>query len=263
MTMERKTLLSRTGKQKYLLKKMDIVLDKVKEKFTKEEQEWYLTGFKSFLEYDPLQDFVIDLDDVWEWIGFNRINAAKRLLTKHFKEGDDYKILDDNGAKEETRGGHNKERILMNVNTFKKLCLKSNTKKADRIYDYYIKLESLQFETLQEKIEQIAYEKQQELNKVEYEKREELKRISSNNVENLYKYKDYIRELEDKNKKDNQLANKPDSRLEKEMILAEKQMKLLEIKERDKQRKENEDIKKLKEDIKKLKEENKKLKRKN
>lgn len=153
---------------------MDVVLDKVKEKFTKEEQEWYLTGFKSFLEHDPLHDFVIDLDDVWEWIGFKNKGNCKRSLEKYFEEDKDYKILDDNGANYQDATGFVKERILMNVNTFKKLCLKSNTKKADRIYDYYIKLESLQFETLQEKIEQIAYEKQQEL-----------KMISANNEENI------------------------------------------------------------------------------
>ena len=35
----------------------------------------------------------------------------------------------------------------MTINTFKKLCLKSNTKKADEINDYFIKLE----ESLQER----------------------------------------------------------------------------------------------------------------
>jgi hypothetical protein len=40
-----------------------------------------------------------------------------------------------------TRGGHNKETLLLSVKTFKSLCLKACTKQADKIHEYYIKLE--------------------------------------------------------------------------------------------------------------------------
>jgi phage anti-repressor protein len=46
--------------------------------------------------------------------------------------------------------GMNKEQIMLTVNTFKKFCLKANTKKADEIHDYYIKLEELLHETVEE-----------------------------------------------------------------------------------------------------------------
>ena len=39
---------------------------------------------------------------------------------------------------------------MLNINTFKKFCLKAGTKKADEIHDYFIKLEELLLETLQE-----------------------------------------------------------------------------------------------------------------
>ena len=42
------------------------------------------------------------------------------------------------GAKTDTRGGHNKETIMLNIETFKKFCLKAGTKKADEIHEYYI-----------------------------------------------------------------------------------------------------------------------------
>ena len=44
---------------------------------------------------------------------------------------------------DKTHGGHNKETFMLNVETFKKFCLKAGTKKADEIHDYYIKLEEL------------------------------------------------------------------------------------------------------------------------
>ena len=39
------------------------------------------------------------------------------------------------------RGGHNREVIMMNRFYFTKFCLKSCTKKADEIHDYFIKFE--------------------------------------------------------------------------------------------------------------------------
>jgi len=47
-------------------------------------------------------------------------------------------------------GGLNKEQILMTVETFKKFCMKARTDKADEIHDYYVKLENLLHETLEE-----------------------------------------------------------------------------------------------------------------
>ena len=60
------------------------------------------------------------------------------------------KFAEDSAAKKEGRGGHNKEIIMLNVDTFKKFCLKSETKKADEIHDYFIKLEQILQEILQE-----------------------------------------------------------------------------------------------------------------
>lgn len=54
----------------------------------------------------------------------------------------------------------------MTVNTFKKLCLKSNTKKADEIHDYFIKLEESLQETINEESNELRnqlLQKEQEL----------------------------------------------------------------------------------------------------
>ena len=56
--------------------------------------------------------------------------------------------------KTETRG-RKEDKILLSVNTFKKFCLKANTKKADEIHDYYIKLEELLQETINEESEEL------------------------------------------------------------------------------------------------------------
>ena len=62
---------------------------------------------------------------------------------------------------EPVNGGQNKETILLTVNTFKKLCLKAGTKKADEIHDYYIKLEELLHETVNEESNELRLQLEQ------------------------------------------------------------------------------------------------------
>jgi hypothetical protein len=48
----------------------------------------------------------------------------------------------------------------MTINTFKKYCLKAGTKKADEIHDYYINLEELLFETMNEESDELRMQLQ-------------------------------------------------------------------------------------------------------
>ena len=66
------------------------------------------------------------------------------------------------GAKEETRGGHNKVIFMLNIDTFKKFCLKAGTKKADEIHDYYIKLEETLHEVLREESHELQLQLEQQ-----------------------------------------------------------------------------------------------------
>jgi len=64
--------------------------------------------------------------------------------------------------------GLNQETIMLNINTFKKLCLRANTSNSDKIHDYYIKLEMVYNELTKEELE----ENKQKL--IEQQKRIEL-----------------------------------------------------------------------------------------
>lgn len=120
------------------------LLTKIKENFTDFEQQLFLSSFYCYLNCDPKNDFVIDLDNVWKWLDFCQKQRAKELLEKYFVIDKDYKcLLTVESEQKKSRGGHNIKKILLNINTFKKICLKAGTKKADEIHDYYIKLEEL------------------------------------------------------------------------------------------------------------------------
>ena len=129
------------------------LLNKIKYSFTSKEQQLFASSFYGFLNFDSKKDFVIDFDDVWKWMGYTRKDNAKSVLKKHFIDEVDYKVKtlllrpqeqkDESDIDVETRGGYNKEEIFLTINTFKKFCLKSGTKKADEVHDYFIKLEEL------------------------------------------------------------------------------------------------------------------------
>jgi len=137
------------------------LLMKIKENFNDNQQQLFVASFYTFLNYDSKKDFVIDFDNVWKWLGFSRKDNAKTVLNKYFIEEVDYMVdfvaPEVAGAKNEVenRGGHNKEKIMLSVNAFKKFCLKSGTKKADEIHDYYVKLEELLQETVNEETNEL------------------------------------------------------------------------------------------------------------
>jgi phage anti-repressor protein len=124
------------------------LLNKIKERFTDDEQQIFIASFYCYLNYQ--NEFIIDLDNIWKWLGFQSKFNSKRLLETQFIINKDYILLIPT-AKQTThiKGGHNKETFMLNIKTFKKFCLKAGTKKADEIHEYYIKLE----ETFQEVID--------------------------------------------------------------------------------------------------------------
>ena len=98
------------------------LLSKIKDNFTDMEQQLFLSSFYCYLNYHPTNDFVIDLDNVWKWLGFKLKENAKRILTKHFIINIDFKNLASQerlaSLNSEKWGGHNKQLVMMNITTF-------------------------------------------------------------------------------------------------------------------------------------------------
>ena len=147
------------------------LIEKVKNSFTDYEQQIFLASFYCYLKYDYKNDFVIDLDNVWQWLGFNSKFNSKRLLENSFKIDIDYKkSLLQPEKQTNIKGGHNKEIFMLNIKTFKLFCIKAGTKKADEIHEYFIKLE----EILQEVLIEESNELKQQLYQLENIKNKEM-----------------------------------------------------------------------------------------
>jgi hypothetical protein len=148
------------------------LIEKVQNTFNNYEQQLFLSSFYCYLKYDTKKDFVIDLDNVWQWLGFSQKVNAKMLLEKNFTIDIDYKklLLLQQKQSKHIKGGHNKETFMLNIDTFKKFCLKAGTKKADEIHDYFIKLENIMFEITKEESEELK----KQLTQIENSKNKEM-----------------------------------------------------------------------------------------
>ena len=148
------------------------LVEKVQKVFNNYEQQIFLSSFFCYLKYDSKNDFVIDLDNVWKWLDFNQKVKAKILLENNFTLNKDYKKLLSRTGKQDEKmhGGHNKETFMLNIETFKKFCLKAGTKKADEIHDYFIKLENIMFEIAKEESDELK----QQLIQLENNKNKEM-----------------------------------------------------------------------------------------
>ena len=69
------------------------LVEKVQNTFNSYEQQMFLASFYCYLKHDKQNDFVIDLDNVWKWLGFNQKYNAKYALEKNFTINNDYKII--------------------------------------------------------------------------------------------------------------------------------------------------------------------------
>ena len=137
------------------------LLTKIQESFTGFEQQLFVSSFYCYLNYDKNLDFVVDLDNVWKWLGFQQKVNATTLLEKHFKNDIDYKNLDSSQEIIKSHGGHNKQIIMLTVRCFKSLCLKAQTKKASEIHEYYMKMEEVLHQIVEEETDELKQQLEQ------------------------------------------------------------------------------------------------------
>jgi hypothetical protein len=160
------------------------LINKIKNNFTGFEQQLFVSSFYCYLNYDKIKDFVVDLDNIWKWLGFSQKIDTRRLLEKHFKIDIDYKIaLGKTKAvfEQETyvkqNGGQNKQIILLTIKCFKSLCLKAQTKKAGEIHEYYMKMEDVLHEIVEEETDELRLQLQQKNNLLQSSIKEKQKAV--------------------------------------------------------------------------------------
>ena len=178
MSLDIVTLIENNPITKFSGNSQSKLIAKVQHKFSVYEQQLFLSSFYCYLNYDYKTDFRIDLDNIWKWLGFGQKVTAKVLLEKQFKLDTDYtKAL--SVHQKGVNGGQNKETFMLNVDTFKKFCMKAGTKKADEIHDYFIKLENVLQEIILEESDELKQQfiEFEDKKKQEYELKLETQKV--------------------------------------------------------------------------------------
>ena len=149
------------------------MLTKIKDNFTDFEQQLFVSSFYCYLNYNTNVDFVVDLDDIWKWLGFSQKIRAKECLEKYFKLDIDYKTAFSDGkavSEQEPyvkqNGGQNIKKILLTIKCFKSLCLKAQTKKASEIHEYYMKMEDVLHQIVEEETDELRLQLEQKENTI-------------------------------------------------------------------------------------------------
>jgi phage anti-repressor protein len=120
--------------------------------FTEEEQQWYIANLYIYMNYHPTNDYPINLENVFHMIGFANKGNAMKTIKNNFTKDEDYKtsLL----PKEKSSwGGSGSEQIMLNIDTFKNLCMLAKTDKGKEIRKYYVKLENIYNQIIKEEIE--------------------------------------------------------------------------------------------------------------
>jgi hypothetical protein len=106
------------------------LVEKLQNHFNEDELSMYIMNLYGYINFHPTDDFPINLEDIINFVGFANKANAKRMLKNNFKEEEDYKVEDlliprDEQVLERNLGGAglNKEKIMLNIDTFKQLCM--------------------------------------------------------------------------------------------------------------------------------------------
>ena len=135
------------------------LINLIKQEFNETDMELFKLNYEIYKTYkNNKNDYIVDLDKVYKFIGFSTKQKSKDLLKKHFEINKDYIIskisLNQLVERYNTKGGENKEYIYLKINTFKKICMLAATKQSHIIYDYYIKMEDIINNYIEKKIEE-------------------------------------------------------------------------------------------------------------
>jgi phage anti-repressor protein len=155
------------------------LINELNNEFTGEEQRWFIANFYVFLNYHPTEDYPINLENVYSMIGFANKGNAKRTLVNNFEENKDFMIKKDDEKqllRREKFGGSGilHEKVLLNIDTFKMLCMLAKTDKGKKIRSYYVKLENINNKILKQQMEESNKKLIEQLQLKEIQHKEEL-----------------------------------------------------------------------------------------
>jgi phage anti-repressor protein len=106
------------------------------------------------------EQFPIDFDDAWQWVGYTQKKNALRKLVNNFEKEIDYIGDSDEDSPDQqlafadgkaSWGGHNKRILFLTVDCFKSFSMMAGTKKGKEVRRYFLNCEKRLKEILEER----------------------------------------------------------------------------------------------------------------
>jgi len=92
---------------------------------------------------ESTEEFPVDFDDAWEWVGYTRKDSAKEKLTRNFEKGLDYSAKWRSVAHSKGSTASRVEKIFLTVDAFKSFCMMAGTEKGKDVRKYFIECEKV------------------------------------------------------------------------------------------------------------------------
>ena len=89
-------------------------------------------------------EFPVDFDDAWRWIGYSKKQQAKNKLINNFEPDVDYRVFTQTGVnstQQRIQGGRPSEKISLTIDCFKSLGMMAGTQKGKEIRRYFLECE--------------------------------------------------------------------------------------------------------------------------
>ena len=116
-----------------LISNEDLIVQKIKDKFTNVlQQEIFIQSFNMFIKYKDSTDYIINLDEVWEWLGFSTKGHAKRKLETCLHPNVDYEVFTRSGKN--LSGGRPTETMMLKFVYSQTTSVRSNRECRRRIF---------------------------------------------------------------------------------------------------------------------------------
>jgi phage anti-repressor protein len=92
---------------------------------------------EGYLESD--QEYPVNFEDAWQWVGYARKDNAKKMLVNNFEENLDFSSFRQTAERE--TGATIKEEIWLTTDCFKEFCMLARTEKGKEARKYFVQVE--------------------------------------------------------------------------------------------------------------------------
>ena len=93
--------------------------------------------------YNSEDEFPVDFDDAWQWLGYTRKDSAKEKLTRNFEKDVDYSATWRSVSRDKGSGASKSEAIMLTTECFKSMGMMAGTPQGKAIRKYFLECEKV------------------------------------------------------------------------------------------------------------------------